>query len=120
MGGDTKPYLYQAYIRKYLNTFNIKDSIWSNPFITFDISREEKKKYYETFLRCNPHLIEKMHELEIEVLGYWCANSKLCHGSILINSIMRSMKRKDIVLCWQIYLKVLERKEVRDNCMINS
>ena len=29
-------------IRKYLNDFNKKDSIWCNPFITFDLSREEK------------------------------------------------------------------------------
>ena len=71
-------------IKKYLNDFKKKDSIWCNPFITFDVSREEKKKYYETFLRCNPHLIEKLHELENKVLGCWCANSKLCHGSILI------------------------------------
>ena len=70
-------------IKKYLNDFNKKDSIWCNPFITFDVSREEKK-YYENFPRCNPHLIEKLHELENKFLGCWCANSKLCHGSILI------------------------------------
>ena len=29
-------------IRKYLNDFNKKDSIWCNPFMTFDLSREEK------------------------------------------------------------------------------
>ena len=61
-----------------------KDSIWCYPFITFDVNREEKKKYYGAFLRCNHHLIEKLHELENKVLEYWCANSKLCHGSILI------------------------------------
>ena len=27
-------------IRKYLNDFNKKDSIWCNPFMTFDLSRE--------------------------------------------------------------------------------
>ena len=36
------------------------------------------------FLRCYPHLIEQLPELENKVLGCWCENSKLCHGSILI------------------------------------
>ena len=29
-------------IRKYLNDFIKKDSIWCNPFISFDLGREEK------------------------------------------------------------------------------
>ena len=38
-------------IRKYLNDFNKKkDSIWCNPFITFDVSREEKISIMKPFL----------------------------------------------------------------------
>lgn len=72
-------------IRKYLNDFIKKDSIWCNPFITFDLGREEKIEYYEAFLRCNPHLLEQLNELENKVLGCWCENIELCHGQVLVN-----------------------------------
>ena len=72
-------------IRKYLKDYNKKDSIWCNPFITYDLSREETNKYYETFVRSNPHMIKKLTELENKVLGCWCENMELCHGQVLVN-----------------------------------
>ena len=49
---ETPSHIYIAQnIRKYLNDFNKKDSIWSNPFITFDISREEKRIIMKPFLK---------------------------------------------------------------------
>ena len=80
MGGGTD-YIGRN-IRKYLNDYNKKDSIWWNPFITFDLSREETNNYYEAFVRCNPHMIEKLTELENKVIGCWCIDNS--HGEILI------------------------------------
>ena len=71
-------------IRKYLKDYNKKDSIWCNPFITYDLSREETNKYYETFVRSNPHMIKKLTELKNKVLGCWCETMELCHGQVLI------------------------------------
>ena len=80
---ETPSHIYIGHnIRKYLNDFNKKDSIWCNPFITFDLSREETNNYYEAFVRCNPHMIEKLTVLENKVIGCWCTDN--CHGEILI------------------------------------
>ena len=83
---ETPNHIYIGHnIRKYLNDFKKKDSIWCNPFMTFDLDRVEKKEYYEAFLRCNPHLMEQLNELENKVLGCWCENIELCHGRVLVN-----------------------------------
>ena len=43
---ETPSHIYIGHnIRKYLNDFNKKDSIWCNPFITFYLSREETNNY---------------------------------------------------------------------------
>ena len=75
---DTPSFIYIGQnIGKYLNDFNKKDSIWCNPFSTFDLSREEKNNYYKAFVRCNPNVIDKLTELENKVIGCRCTDN--CH-----------------------------------------
>ena len=75
-------------IRKYLKDYNKKDSIWCNPFITFDLSREETNKYYATFVKCNPHMIKKLTELlSLDVglyHGEWNFTENYIHNEILL------------------------------------
>ena len=75
-------------IKKYLKDYNKKDSIWCNPFITFDLSREETNKYYETFVKCNPHMIKKLTELlSLDVglyHGEWNFTENYIHNEILL------------------------------------
>ena len=40
-------------------------------------------------------MIEKLHELENKVLRCLCANSKLCHGSILIKLYHKKYKKEE-------------------------
>ena len=75
-------------IRKYLKDYNKKDSIWCNPFITYDLSREETNKYYEVFVRSNPHMIKKLTELlSLDVglyHGEWSFTESYIHNESLL------------------------------------
>ena len=46
------------------------------------VSEEETNNNHEAFIRCNPHMIEKLTELENKVIGCWCRDN--CHGLIII------------------------------------
>ena len=69
-------------VRKYLRDYSKKDSFWCNPFASFDLNKEDANKYYESFVRSNPHLIERIGELGEKTLGCWCTEN--CHGQVLI------------------------------------
>ena len=90
---ETPSHIYIGHnIRKYVNDFNKKDSIWCNPFKTFDLSREETNNYYEAFIRYNPHMLEKLTELENKVIGCWCRGN--CHGETLIKLYREFVKNR--------------------------
>jgi hypothetical protein len=78
---------------------NIND-IWGNPYTTKDSkiaefkvdTKEEAITKYETYLRNNPELLDKLKDLKGKVLGCWCTNKTeyketdklICHGQILL------------------------------------
>lgn len=69
-----------------------RPSIWGNPFThlkgrtaaKFQVnSREEAIEKYEEWLKQQPELMARLHELKGKVLGCWC-HPQSCHGDVLV------------------------------------
>lgn len=71
-----------------------RGSIWGNPFSHLDntkaqfkvSSREEAVEKYREWILTQPHLLNRLHEIEGKVLCCYC-KPKACHGDILIELI---------------------------------
>lgn len=60
-----------------------RPSPWGNPFeIGHDGTREEVIQKYAEWIKKQPHLMAKIHELKGKTLGCWCA-PRPCHGDVL-------------------------------------
>ena len=61
-----------------------RPTMWGNPFVIGkDGSRDEVIAKYEAWLRANPKLMARLHELVGKDLVCWCAPSR-CHGDVLV------------------------------------
>lgn len=62
-----------------------RPSVWGNPFeIGVDGNRQQVIEKYQTYLKCNPALLERAKkELKGQNLVCWCA-PLACHGDILL------------------------------------
>lgn len=73
-----------------------RPSEWGNPFeIGKDGSRSEVIKKYESYLRSNQSLINKLEELDGKILGCWC-KPNACHGDVIIKLIKE--RKQDITI----------------------
>merc|ERR1712004_38006 len=77
----------------FLGGWNLKKSIWANPFKVKDYnSNEEACRLYEEYIRKNDELMSRLGELEGKVLGCWC-KPMACHGDVLIK-LLNERKKK--------------------------
>ena len=60
-----------------------RPGVWGNPFSKKAHPNEDVIALYEQYVRNNPDLIEKLHELKDESLACWCY-PKRCHGDVLL------------------------------------
>jgi len=82
--------------REPYDTYIGRPGPWGNPFSHLPGSasghflvatREEAIERYETWLRCQPHLLDDIHMLDGRVLGCWCKPKHACHGDVLLRLI---------------------------------
>jgi hypothetical protein len=80
-----------------------RPSVWGNPFThiadkstlaQFVVkNREEAISKYREWIKTQPHLLERLHELDGKTLGCWC-KPKSCHGDVLAEMIKDSKQAK--------------------------
>lgn len=60
-----------------------RPSVWGNPFaVGRDGNRQQVIEKYAVWLKMQPHLLARVHELRGKVLGCWC-KPQACHGDVL-------------------------------------
>ena len=71
-----------------------RPSEWGNPYeIGIDGTRKEVIAKYETYLRDNKYLMDKLPSLEGKRLGCWC-HPLPCHGDVIIKLIEEQITTK--------------------------
>jgi len=68
------------------------ESIWKNPFSVKKYGRDKCLELYETYIKNNKELYDKLNELENKELGCWCKPEQ-CHGDILIKLLNEKIKK---------------------------
>lgn len=68
----------------YRGGWNLKDSIWKNPFTVKKYGREQCLAMYEEYVRNSPHLMEQLKELKGKRLACFCELHMPCHIDRLI------------------------------------
>ena len=64
-----------------------RGSDWGNPFVIGrDGTRKEVIKKYEQWIKNQPHLLERLGELEGKRLGCFCKPYD-CHGDVLVKLV---------------------------------
>lgn len=69
--------------------WELKQSMWHNPFSVKQYGREKCLELYETFIRGkldNPEFKRQLLALKDKRLGCWC-KPEACHGDILVKII---------------------------------
>jgi len=77
-------------VNKYVEPYDVyigRGSKWGNPFVVgTNGNRARVIKFYEKWIRKQPHLLAALHELEGKRLGCFC-KPKACHGDVLVKLI---------------------------------
>ncbi len=76
--------------------WNLEESKWHNPFKLTDYNNDVNLvlEKYETYLRSNKELMDKIFELKGKILGCFC-KPKPCHGDILIKILGEEIKKRE-------------------------
>lgn len=59
-----------------------RGSVWGNPYVIGELSREQVLEKYREHLQKHPYLQARVVELRGKVLGCYC-KPEACHGDIL-------------------------------------
>ena len=91
---------YDVYIGRGLCPHTKNRSVWANPFTLAALhttaDREDVVRRYEQFVRTNPRLLARLHELEDKVLGCWCEPGQACHGQVLIRLVEELKAKREV------------------------
>ncbi len=82
---DTPDY-YDVYIGRamFMGGWKLSRSIWANPFTIKECgSATQACINYETWIKTQPHLMARLHELRGKRLACWCTPGP-CHGQVLM------------------------------------
>jgi hypothetical protein len=67
-----------------LGPYNLKASVWQNPFTTRVHGLDRSLELYERHVRSHERLLDRLPELEGKTLGCWCKPHERCHADVLI------------------------------------
>jgi len=88
---------YDLYIGRANKTFNVKQSIFFNPFIIGkDGTRKEVIEKFREYAPTNKALMNNLYLIDGQTLGCWCNwPNEDCHGSVLFE--LREKQKQDKV-----------------------
>lgn len=88
---------YDIYIGRANKTYNVKQSIFFNPFVIgIHGNRAEVIEKFRQYAPTNKELMDNLYLIDNKALGCWCNwPNEACHGSVLFE--LREKQKQDKV-----------------------